>query len=292
MHLLDPKNDFVFKKLFAEAPTLLAALINAVRNTEPPVTVVEVLNPRIAPEELAGKYIVLDLLAQDEQGRRYNIEMQVRRYSAWSARSAYYLARTLSQQLDGGDDYAQLKPAIGIHLLDFDLFAAPEQQGQAVWCFELRDRTQPALKLGDELQLNLIELPKADRLGVGNPALAAWVAFLEHWQEERRMQQIDYPPVQQALQRIRDLSADEETRRLAFVRERALRDERSELRAAREEGREQALAAMLTKLLIRRFGPLNPVIQARLHQATAEQLEAWTDRILDAPDLEAVFRHQ
>ena len=148
--------------------------------------------------------------------------------------------------------------------------------------------------------MNLLELPKADRLGAGNPALAAWVAFLEHWQEERRMQQIDYPPVQQALQRIRDLSADEETRRLAFVRERALRDERSELRAAREEGwvegrvegRVEALAAMLTKLLIRRFGPLNAVTQARLRQATVEQLEAWTDRILDATDLEAVFRHQ
>jgi hypothetical protein len=27
--LLDPKNDFVFKKLFADAPELLAALINA-----------------------------------------------------------------------------------------------------------------------------------------------------------------------------------------------------------------------------------------------------------------------
>lgn len=118
------------------------------------------------------------------------------------------------------------------------------------------------------------------------------------------MQQIDYPPVQQALQRIRDLSADAETRRLAFVRERALRDERSELRAAREEGweegrekgweqgREEALAAMLTKLLSRRFGPLSTVTQDRLRKATAEQLEAWTDRILDAPDLEAVFRHQ
>ena len=53
MHLLDPKNDFVFKKLFGEAPALLAALINAVRSAEPPVTVVEVFNPRIAPEDLA-----------------------------------------------------------------------------------------------------------------------------------------------------------------------------------------------------------------------------------------------
>jgi predicted transposase/invertase (TIGR01784 family) len=138
MLLLDPKNDYVFKKLFAEAPALLAALINAVRGTEPPVTVVAVLNPRIEPEELTGKYIVLDLLAQDDQGRRYNIEMQVRRYRAWSARSAYYLACTLAQQLDSGHDYHQLKPAIGIHLLDFDLFTAPAHQQQAIWCFELR----------------------------------------------------------------------------------------------------------------------------------------------------------
>jgi hypothetical protein len=96
--------------------------------------------------------------------------------------------------------------------------------------------------LGDELQLHLIELPKADRLGAGEPALAAWVAFLEHWREDSKMQQIDYPPVQQALERIRGLSADEETRRLAFVRERALRDERSELGAARDEGLEEGLA--------------------------------------------------
>jgi len=78
MNLLDPKNALIFKKLFAEAPDLLPALINAVRSEEAPIRVVEVLNPRIAPEELAGKFIVLDLLAQDGAGRRYNIEMQVR----------------------------------------------------------------------------------------------------------------------------------------------------------------------------------------------------------------------
>jgi hypothetical protein len=38
--LLDPKNDFVFKRLFADAPDLLAALINAVRSSDPPVQVV------------------------------------------------------------------------------------------------------------------------------------------------------------------------------------------------------------------------------------------------------------
>ena len=58
--LLDPKNDYVFKKLFAEAPTLLASLINAVRSDEVPVEVLEVTNPQIQPEDIKGKFIVLD----------------------------------------------------------------------------------------------------------------------------------------------------------------------------------------------------------------------------------------
>ena len=222
--------------------------------------------------------------------------MQVRRYRAWNARSAYYLARTLAHQLESGHDYHQLKPAIGIHLLDFDLFTQPEHQRQALWCFEMRDRRQPTLQLGDELQLNLIELPKADRLAAGAPALAAWVTFLEHWQEKQRMQQIDYPPVQQALERLRGLSADAEIQRLAFVRERALRDERNELFGAREEGREegriQGEVTILERLLRRRFGPVSEATRTRLQTATPDQLEAWAERLLDAPNSDAVFLEQ
>ena len=42
--------------------------------------------------------------------------------------------------------------------------------------------------------------------------------------------------------RIRGLSADEETRRLAFTRERALCDARSELGAARDQGLAESIA--------------------------------------------------
>ncbi|WP_084624221.1 Rpn family recombination-promoting nuclease/putative transposase [Oceanospirillum beijerinckii] len=110
--MLDPKNDFVFKKIFSQAPELLSDLINAVRDDQPAITELEVLNPNIEPEDLTGKHIILDLLAQDVRGKRYNIEMQVRRYNAWSARSAYYLARMLTEQLSRGEDYRQLKDPI------------------------------------------------------------------------------------------------------------------------------------------------------------------------------------
>ena len=53
------------------------------------------------------------------------------------------------------------------------------------------------------------------------------------------MATVTHEPVKQAMNRIRELSADDEARRLAFVRERALHDEVSFLNEAKREGREE-----------------------------------------------------
>lgn len=155
--------------------------------------------------------------------------------------------------------------------------------------------------LGNELQLNLIELPKADNLGLVSSRLAAWVLFFEHWQEESTMANIAYTPVQQALQRVRDLSADSETRRQAFVRERALHDEITLLREATERGLKKGLAKgkaeglkkgkaeSLKRLLSRKFGPLPDTCDAQINAASAEQLDQWLENLLFADDLDAVF---
>ena len=50
------------------------------------------------------------------------------------------------------------------------------------------------------------------------------------------MADVSYEPVKKALNRVKELSADEEARRLAFVRERALRDEVSYINEAKREG--------------------------------------------------------
>lgn len=68
--LLDPTNDYVFKRLFADAPDLLVALINDLRPDLPATTSVENLNPTIEPSELNRKYIILDVLARDAEGHR------------------------------------------------------------------------------------------------------------------------------------------------------------------------------------------------------------------------------
>ncbi|MGE4535411.1 Rpn family recombination-promoting nuclease/putative transposase [Halomonas sp.] len=290
--LLDPTNDYVFKRLFADAPELLRDLINDLRPDLPNIETVEVLNPNIEPSELTGKYIILDVLARDADGHCYNVEIQVRRYGAWHKRGLFYLARTLGLQLDAGEDYQHLRASVGIHLLDFDLFTATEaQKRQAVWRFEMRDESQPEVTLGNILQMNLIELGKADRLNLAPGPLAAWVTFFEHWQEELTMANVAHEPVKQAMSRIRELSADEEAQRLAFVRERALRDEVSLLNDAKREGEMTGERRVLQRLLSKRFGELPDWVGEKLEMADTEQLEAWTDDILTANSLEELFKH-
>lgn len=50
------------------------------------------------------------------------------------------------------------------------------------------------------------------------------------------MNQIAWPPVAEAWKHLQELSADEETRRLAEVRERALKDEIAQISAAERRG--------------------------------------------------------
>ncbi|EHQ52007.1 hypothetical protein ECTPHS_04898 [Ectothiorhodospira sp. PHS-1] len=286
--LLDPTNDYVFKRLFAEAPDLLVDLINDLRPDLPNITSVEILNPNIEPTDLTGKYIILDVLARDGDGHCYNVEVQVRRYGAWHKRGLFYLARTLGTQLGAGEDYQELRASVGLHLLDFDLFTdTAGEREQAVWRFEMRDERQPGVTLGNILQMNLIELNKADRLGLPEGPLRAWITFFKHWQEELTMANVAHEPVKKAMSRIRELSADEETRRLAFVRERALRDEVSLLNDAKREEAQRILQRLLTK----RFGDLPEWVIQRLDAANAQQLEGWTDEILVANTLEELFKH-
>ena len=247
--LLDPKNDFVFKKLFVAKPNLLISLINAVRHDYPPVVKIEIRHPEILPEHLEGKQIVLDVLAEDSEGVIYNVEMQVCKFVDWGARSLYYLARLLGKQLNKGENYDKVRPVVGIHLLDFDLFTKPSELQQALWRFEMRDSRQPETRLTDRLQLNVVELIKADKMmqnqlgSAENPATALhnWILFFEHWREEEIMKSITDPFIHEALGEIQNLSQNEGARWDAFVRERALRDENSQLAAARKEGLQEGI---------------------------------------------------
>lgn len=232
-------NDVVFKTLFCRYPHLLSDLINAVRDPAPPVQVEKILNPHILAQDLAGKHIVLDILAEDDTGQRLGIEMQLQPFRHWSQRNIYGVARSLAAQLQAGQDYRNLKPAIGISLLAHDLFT--ELPAKAAWHFTLRDAQHPQIQLGKALQVHIIELHKAHGLRTLPAPLHAWVTCLLHNLDEATMTEITHPPVQEALQHLDTLYSDEELRIAAERREQALVDAEDMLDYARHEGEQKWL---------------------------------------------------
>jgi len=300
-HLLDPTLDLNFKRLFGASPELLSALINAVRWRYPPITVESIRNSEIAPEDVTKKLIVLDILARDANGQLLNIEMQARPHMGLPARLMFYLARVLVNAFGAGEDYHQVPPVIGITLLDFDLFAVNDQ---ALWIFEFRDVQRPDIVLDRTLSLHLVEMPKAERLARNAAsqipqALADWLTWFRHANEENIMQQIQTPEVHKAHQRLHTLSANTQAWTDAAQRESALSMEATliaqaerDKAAAKIEGQLEGQVKILRRQLQARFGKLPSSVEAQLHAAEPSQLEQWAERVLSAETLDHVLnRH-
>lgn len=61
------------------------------------------------------------------------------------------------------------------------------------------------------------------------------------------------------------------------------------LAQGRQEGRQEGEAAVLLRLLVRRFGTLGAVTTERVRQASPTELERWADNILEARTIDEVF---
>jgi hypothetical protein len=61
------------------------------------------------------------------------------------------------------------------------------------------------------------------------------------------------------------------------------------LAEGRAEGQTEGKIESLVRLLVKRFGPLEPALQARIRAADRAAIENWFDRAIDAPDLTSVF---
>lgn len=83
----------------------------------------------------------------------------------------------------------------------------------------------------------------------------------------------------------------QENTAMAGVIQRARDEAKQEgIREGLNQGMARGARSVLERLLRRRFGLLPPRIARRLQQASAGDLETWTDNVLDASSLDEVFR--
>ncbi len=153
-------------------------------------------------------------------------------------RILYYLSQMLVEQLKPGQKSSTIKRFISILILNEEMFP---KDGLLLHRFRFTDMNA-GLEWTDLMEVDVLEIPKARRKTTIDSPLDVWLKFLAVDQKEDVMQLAEHDVgVRSACMVLKDLSADEQTRREAEAREKAWRDEMDRLDGAREEGFEQGI---------------------------------------------------
>jgi len=182
MSKINPKIDLVFKKLFGTEQNinLLKSLVNSILPNDEQVTRLELKNPYNPSDYLSGKISYLDIKATDENGKWYDIEIQVAPYDFFGFRLLFYWAKMYSSQLKTKQTYEDLRKTIVISLINFDYFIDNEGEERYHRRIGLTDLdTGKIYEQTDGLELIFVELKKFKKeLPEIHTTLERWITFL------------------------------------------------------------------------------------------------------------------
>ena len=244
MGKLKPTNDFLFKKLFGERKNadllkdLLQAILTDIKIDKVRINKDVSLERKLISEKLG----ILDIVATLNDSTRVNIEMQVKDYYNTIDRSVFYGTGIYHENLIAGEDYVEMPKSISIWITDYDVF----EEGPFHERARLK-RDYENIVLTDKLEIHYIQLTKfKEKCKRISNKLEQWLTFIKNENvEEIRM--IDNKLVQKAEDEFEYLTGDAETRRLAELREKAIRDEAAGLKSARRKGLEEGIEKGIEK---------------------------------------------
>ena len=240
--LLNPKIDFVFKKIFGseEHPEILISFLNAVLKPKKPIVSVEIKNSDLEKEYIEDKFSRLDVKALTSNKEIINIEIQLKNEYNMIKRSLYYWSKLYEEQLSEGDRYDKLSRTVCINILDFKYLKNDRfHNGYRLKEIETNE------ELTDLQEIHFIEIPKLKRFESTEEIvdlLEGWVEFLRDPESEViRKLEMSNKEIREAKDELYRLSRNSKERELYYLREKSLRDEISALANAKEKGLKEGL---------------------------------------------------
>ena len=180
MKFINPRVDYAFKKIFGshQSEKILISFLNAIiYDGEKIIESLTIVNPFNPGQIISFKDTYLDVKAVLVDGSIVVIEMQVARMTAFNKRVAYNLAKAYANQLDKGEKYPLLNPAIAVTITDFILFKTTDD---AINKFVFQEETKKLECLDKELRLIFVELPKFKKtLSELQGLKDKWIYFLK-----------------------------------------------------------------------------------------------------------------
>lgn len=235
-----PKLDLVFKKIFGDVRNtdILADFLATVLAIKPSdISQIEILDNEIIPDILLSKFSRLDLRITINKVTSVNIEIQILNYGNYKERTLFYWAKMYTGELQKNEDYINLKNAISINVIDFNLFEEHRQ---------------------DKFRIDFLELRKAKDMkesGSMTDKKQMWMDFLNtNAEDDETLERLatESPIMKKAVAVLRQMSADEKELYEIEQREKAVRDEISARAYERQQGIQQGIEqernAFITRL--------------------------------------------
>ena len=167
-----------------------------------------------------------------------NVEIQLQPQQYENERILYYWSDNYIRQLKRGDIFGELKKTISIVILDHEIEALKGIEKLGVkW--QIRDDESGKKVLTDRLEISIIELPKAKRIYERDKKnkIGQWMMFLDNPNKEEVVQIMgENEHIRKAIDELEQVSGDEKLRRIAELREKAIRDEQAAMAYAKEHG--------------------------------------------------------
>jgi predicted transposase/invertase (TIGR01784 family) len=179
--LLDPKNDYCFKRIFGteKYKDVLIGFLNDMIPFPDNAKVMEVtfLPTSLDPDTFAKKQSVVDVLCVDERGSQYIVEMQVASTRGFEKRAQYYAAKAYTNQINEGGPYHNLKEIIFLAITNFIMFPDLPMYKSDHLILE-KSTKQNLLK---DFYFCFLELPKFNKeLHELSTTVEKWAYFFKH----------------------------------------------------------------------------------------------------------------
>jgi predicted transposase/invertase (TIGR01784 family) len=231
------KNDTLFKMLFVKYPDLLKRLVATLLGIQyESIEQFVITNPEMPPESLGDKFCRLDI-NMTVDGRRVDLEIQVKDEHDFPERSLFHWAREYSTALSEGREYIDLPRVVIISITAFKLFDCMEFHSE-YQALEVTHHTP----LTDRMSLHYFELPKLPETVSANDRLQLWLKLFDAETEEelQQIEALEVTVMEQAIKAYRSITATDEFRTLERMRFDARHNEAAALGNARREGYREA----------------------------------------------------
>ena len=221
LELLPLTDDYIFKRVFAYKgnESVLKDFLEALLKIE--IKGIKITNPEIIPYEKGEKRGLLDIKAEINDGTMLDVEMQMKNERNTEERATEYMGKMISEQLQVGEDYQNLKKSIVIFITNYNFLKRNSYHSVGKMKFD-KTIEDEYVNMGydeeDELaskyiEVHYIELPKFKKKELSKfTKLDQWMCIFTQNKEGIMLAEKENKEIKRAINTLDFLSKDPKER--------------------------------------------------------------------------------